>query len=145
MGSLSTGFRALKGVASLFLPHYFCMFSVSSQDKCPSACFIVEGILLPVVFQLQMLSLPWQGRLLLDKAMGSPGCSGVRSCCWSSGPGLDLKGKISCREGGVTCGVQLLLCPWCPVCLFWMSRLQHSLWEEHLGCSGNRTHPAFVC
>lgn len=31
------------------------------------------GILFPVVFQLQMLSLPWQGRELLDKATGGPG------------------------------------------------------------------------
>lgn len=35
------------------------------------------GILLPVVFQLQMLSLPWQGRELLDKATGGPEGSGV--------------------------------------------------------------------
>lgn len=39
MGSLSTGFRALKGTVSLFLPHYFCILNVSSQDKCPSPCF----------------------------------------------------------------------------------------------------------
>lgn len=38
-GCLSTGFRVLKGTASLFLPCYFCILNVSSQDKCPSPCF----------------------------------------------------------------------------------------------------------
>lgn len=148
MGSLSTGFRALKGSASLFLPHYFCILNVSSQDKCPSPCFTARRDFASCGFSASV-AVP---------SLAEQGAAG-QSCGWSrvqeSGaalelqlrPGLHLKGKISCRAGDVTCGVQLLLCPRCPVCLFWMSRSQHSqlLWEEHLGSSGKKIHPAFVC
>jgi len=39
LGCLSAGFRVLKGAASLFLPPYFCILNVSSQDKWPYPCF----------------------------------------------------------------------------------------------------------
>lgn len=109
-----------------------------------SLLYSQEGFCFLWFFSFRCCPFPGRAGSCWTKPRVVQGCSGVRSCCWSSS--LDL-GLTWFPAGKVVLPVECSCSCAHGVCLFWMSRSQHShlLWEEHLGCSGKRTHPTFVC